>query len=454
MKKYRLSALFLALVLSLSLAVPACAGIVEDMEVAATAVLLADGTTGEVLYEVNAHEKRYPASITKVMTAMLVIEAVDEGRLDLDKVVTVSESAMKGLSADGSNQNIKPGEELTVKDLLYCALVASANEACNILAEVVSGSVEAFVGKMNEEAARLGMEGTHFANPHGLHSDDHYTTAYDIWLMAREAMKHPTFREIVSAVDYYVPETNKHAQRHFYNTNALLTSWRYIGYTYRNAIGIKTGSTPEAGQCLVSAAVKDDKTLYAVVLGAENVKDASGAIVDRQSFSESKRLLEWGFANFERRTILTTTDLQGEVGVTLSQTEHVVAAPAGTLEATLPKDVTAADFTVTPTFFAESVEAPVEKGQVLGTVTVSYKGKEYGTMDLVALNAVERDEWMYRVSRVKAFFGQLWVKVVLIVLAVLVLVFLIRRLFLGGRRRRYGSRTYSGTRRYRGGRRR
>lgn len=453
MKKYRLSALFLALVLSLSLSTPVFAGIVEDMQVAATAVLLADGTTGEVLYEVNAHEKRYPASITKVMTAMLVIEAVDEGRLDLNKVVTVSESAMKGLSADGSNQNIKPGEELTVKDLLYCALVASANEACNILAEEVSGSVEAFVDRMNEEAARLGMEGTHFANPHGLHSDDHYTTAYDIWLMAREAMKHPTFREIVSTVDYYVPETNKHAQRHFYNTNALLTSWRYIGYTYRNAIGIKTGSTPEAGQCLLSAAVKDDKTLYAVVLGAENVKDESGTIVDRQSFSESKRLLEWGFENFERRTILTTTDLQGEVGVTLSQTEHVVAAPAGTLEATLPKDVTAADFTVTPTFFAESVEAPVEKGQVLGTVTVSYQGKEYGTLDLVALNAVERDEWMYRVSRVKAFFGQLWVKVVLIALAVLIVVLLIRGLFLGRRRRRYGSRTYSGGRRYRGGRR-
>ena len=420
---------------------------------AATAVLLADGTTGEVLYEVHAHEKRYPASITKVMTAMLVIEAADEGRLDLNKVVTVSESAMKGLSADGSNQNIKPGEEITVKALLYCAMVASAHEACNILAEEVAGSVEAFVDKMNEEAARLGMEGTHFVNPHGLHNDEHYTTAYDIWLMAREAMKHPTFREIVSTVDYYVPETNKHAQRHFYNTNALLTSWRYIGYTYRNAIGIKTGSTPEAGQCLLSAAVKDDKTLYAVVLGAENVKDAAGTIVDRQSFSESKRLLEWGFESFERRTILTTTDLQGEVGVTLSQTEHVVAAPAGTLEATLPKDVTADDFTVTPTFFAESVEAPVEKGQVLGKVTVSYKGKEYGTLDLVALNAVERDEWMYRVSRVKAFFGQLWVKVVLIVLAVLIVVLLIRGLFLGGRRRRYGSRTYSGGRRYRGGRR-
>ena len=160
MKKYKLLSLFLALILSLSLTTPAFAGIIDDMEVAATAVLLADGDTGEVLYEVNGHEKRYPASITKVMTAMLVIEAIDEGRMSMDQVVTVSDTAMKGLSADGSNQNIKPGEQLTIRDLLYCTLLASANEACNILAEEVAGTVEDFVARMNEEAARLGMEGT------------------------------------------------------------------------------------------------------------------------------------------------------------------------------------------------------------------------------------------------------------------------------------------------------
>lgn len=449
MKKYKLLSLFLALILSLSLTTPAFAGIIDDMEVAATAVLLADGDTGEVLYEVNGHEKRYPASITKVMTAMLVIEAIDEGRMSMDQVVTVSDTAMKGLSADGSNQNIKPGEQLTIRDLLYCTLLASANEACNILAEEVAGTVEDFVARMNEEAARLGMEGTHFANPHGLHTDDHYTTAYDIWLMAREAMTHPTFREIVSTVDYYVPETNKHAQRHFYTTNGLLSNWHYIGYTYKHAIGIKTGSTPEAGQCLVSAAVKEGKTLYAVVLGAENIKDGTGKIVDRQSFSESKRLLEWGFESFEPFTMLTTTDLQGQVAVELSQTEQVVAAPAGSLTATLPKDVTDDDITVTSVFFEESVTAPVEKGQVLGKVTVSYRGKEYGTLDLVALNAVERDEWMYQVSRIKAFFEKTWVRVVILVLAVLIIFLFFRGLFAGHRRSRY--RSYSGGRsRYRG----
>lgn len=450
MKKCRLIALFLTLAVSLSLTAPAFAGIVDEMDIRGTAALLVEGNTGEVLYEKNAREKRYPASITKVMTAMLTIEAIEEGKLAADKVVTVSATAMNGLSSDGSTQNIKTGEQLTVTDLLYCALVASANEACNILAEEVAGSVEQFVALMNEKAGQLGMEGTHFSNPHGLHNDDHYTTAYDIWLMGREAMKHTLFREIVSTVDYTVPETNLHEKRHFYNTNALLTSWRYLGYTYRDAIGIKTGSTPEAGQCLLSAAVKDDRTLYAVVLGAENVTDANGKITDRQSFSESKRLLEWGFENFSRRTILTTTDLQGEVAVTLSKTEQVVAAPGGILEATLPKDVTAEDFIVTPEYFEQSVEAPVEKGQILGKVTVSYNGKEYGTLDLVALNAVERDEWMYRISRIEAFFGQLWVRAVLIAAAVLILVLVFRSLFLGRRRRRY--RNYSASR-YRGGRR-
>jgi len=451
MKKYKILSLFLALLLCVSTAAPAFAGLVDEMEVAATAVLLADGTTGEVLYEVNAHEKRYPASLTKVMTAMLTIEDIEAGRLRMDQVVTVGATALQGLSPDGSHQNIKAGEELTVQDLLYCALVASANDACNVLAEMVSGSVGEFVEHMNRRAKELGMENTKFANSHGFHDDEHYTTAYDIWLMGREAMKHPIFREIVSTVDYYVPQTNKNAQRHFYTTNALLTSWRYLGYTYREAIGIKTGSTPEAGQCLLSAAVRGDKTLYAVVLGAENIADEKGKIVDRQSFSESKRLLQWGFESFERRRILSTTDLQGQVAVTMSKAEQVVAAPAASLEATLPKDAEEKDFTVTPVFFSETVEAPVEKGQVLGQVTVSYRGKEYGTVDLVALNAVERDEWMYRMSRVRAFFEQTWVKIAVVVLAALILLLLIRLLFLAPRRRR--SRSYGGRRSYRGRRR-
>lgn len=448
MKKYKLLSLFLALFLMLPLTTPAGADLIDEMEVAATAAILVEGDTGEVLYEQQAHERRYPASLTKVMTALLVVEAIERGELALDQVVEVSETSLQGLSREGSSQNIRVGELLTVEDLLYCTMLASANDACNVLAEVTGGSVEDFVALMNRRAEELKMTGTWYTNPHGMHEQGHYTTAYDMALLAREAMKHADFRTIAAAVDYYVPETNLHKQRHFYTNNGLLSNWHYIGYTYRYAIGIKTGSTDEAGQCLVSAAVKDGRTLYAVVLGAENVTDAKGKVTDRPHFSESKRLLAWGFENFTRKTLLTTTDLQGQIPVTLSKTEQVVLAPAGELEAMVPKDVTAEDLTVTPVFFAESVEAPVEKGQVLGQVAVQYRDRLYGTLDLVALNDVERDEWMYRFDRLERIVSSIWFKVAVVALVVLLVLVLILRLFLGRRNRRR-SRAYR-ARRYRG----
>lgn len=433
----RMISLLLSAVLLAGLFVPVTARAdTEPMEVAATAAVLVDADYGEVLFDQNAHAQRYPASITKVMTALLTLEAIDRGELTLDTVVTAQASAFSGLSEDGSSQNIKAGEQLTVEQLLYCMLVASANEACNILAETVAGSVDNFVELMNKRAAELGMEGTHFANPHGLHDANHYSTAYDISLMAIEAMKNSTFRKIVSTAEYRVPATNLSEERHFYSTNALLSNWRYIGYTYASAIGIKTGSTPEAGQCLVSAAVENGRTLVAVVLGAETVTKADGT-TDRQSFSESKRLLQWGFQNFSRKTILDSTALLAEVKVTLSdEAGSVVVQPDGKLEATLPNDVTPEDFERNITLFSDSVEAPVEKGQVLGTVTLTYNGKEYGTMNLVATNSVARSDLLYHVARLKAFFGQLWVRLVILVIILLVLFFLVRRLIFGKRRRK------------------
>lgn len=437
------------------LLLPAASLALEPIEVAATAAVLVDADYGELLLDQNAHAKRYPASITKVMTALLTLEAIDRGELSLDTVVTAPEAAFNGLSADGSTQGIKAGEQMTVQQLLDCALIASANEACSILAVTIAGDINSFVARMNTRAAELGMKDTHFANPHGLHSDEHYTTAYDISLMTIEALKHDTFRSIVDMAECRVPATNLSGERHFYNTNALLSNWRYIGYTYSSAIGVKTGSTPEAGQCLVSAAVENGRTLVAVVLGAENVTGADGTI-DRQSFSESKRLLQWGFQNFSRKTLLDSTSLLGEVNVTLSdEASYVVMHPDGTLEATVPNDLNPEDFQRDITLNADSVEAPVEKDQVLGTVTVSYEGKEYGKLNLVAVNSVARSELLYNIARIKAFFGQLWVKIALIALAVLILVLALRRLLFGRgprhRRGQYGSFHKSS---YRGGSRR
>ena len=468
MKKTLLSALLLFSLLVTQLATPAAlaaegdgagtSSTVESMYIQAKAAILVDDDYGEVLYEQNAHEKNYPASITKVMTTLLVLEAVDRGEAALTDIVTVGDEVNLGIGEGGSGVGLQEGEQLSLEDLLYCALTASANEACNALAQYLCGDVATFVERMNQRAAELGMENTHFTNTHGYHDENHYTTAYDIYLMCHEAMQNPTFRTIVSSVGHEVPATNMSEARSLHETNALVSTWRITGYWYQYATGIKTGYTPEAGYCLASSATKGDRHLIAVVLGAENPKNADGS-TNRLQFSESTRLLEMGFNDFSRQTILDETDRDfPEVAVTLSSgADYVTVQPSGALEATLPNDIVMENFERKVDLPAE-VEAPVEAGEKLGTVTLTYDGQEYGTLDLVATASVERSELLYRLDRIQRFFDQLWVKIVLAVLAVLIVFLILRRLILGRSRSRYGggrrSGGYSGGRRYSGRRRR
>lgn len=448
MKKNHAFSFFLALCLLAGLLAPfsvAGASSVDDYHVNGKAAILVDADYGEVLYEQNAHEKMYPASITKVMTGLLIIEALEAGTLTLDQPITAGAEVNDKMIAGASTADIKPGEILPLGDVLRCALIPSANEACNVLAISLSGSIPAFVEKMNERAKDLGCENTHFANPHGLHDDNHYTTAYDISLIAREAMKYPLFREIVSSKSYEVPATNMHDKRILHDTNALISNFNKTGYLYQYATGIKTGYTPEAGYCLASSATKGDRSLVAVVLGCERVPNTTGS-EGFTYFTETKKLLEWGFSNFSRRTILDATDPLLTVNVTLSEeAEKVVAEPSGSIEATLPNDVEPKDFSIVPTsLYPDGMEAPVKKGQVLGKVTVSYGGKDYGTLDLVAVADVERSEFLYRLDQVKRFFSQFWVKLVLLLILLVVLILVIRFLVFGKRRKSGGGRSRSG----------
>ena len=276
MKKSRLLSLLLTLLLALSLVSPFAlaagessgSAILDSMVVDAKAAVLVDPDTDEILYELNAHEKMYPASITKVMTCLLTLEAVDAGKLTLEQTVTAGPAIHTGIGDNASTADIKEGEEIRIIDLLYAALLPSANEACNVMAEAVSGDVASFVELMNQRAAELGMTDTHFANTHGYHDDNHYTTAYDVYLMSKEAMKHETFRTIVASKSYVMPATNLHPEeREIRTTNALISNFRYLGYLYSYATGIKTGSTPEAGYCLAAAATKEDRSLISVVMG-------------------------------------------------------------------------------------------------------------------------------------------------------------------------------------------
>ena len=435
MKKYR----FLPLLLAFALLLPTGVLALEDPKPAATAAILIDGENGDILYQYEAHEKRYPASITKVMTGLLVLEAADRGELALSDVITADSSMNRDLSADGSTQDIKVGEQMTVNDLLHCLLIPSANEAANILAVAVAGDIDSFVAKMNQRAKELGCENTHFSNTHGLHSDDHYTTAYDITLFVREAMLNPTFRAIVSSVSYTVPPTNMHEERVLHDTNALISTFNIRGYYYKYAIGVKTGTTPQAGSCLAAAAEKDGKYLISVILGAKVITQENGERL-RQSFSETTRMFEWGFDNFARQSILDDMTPLREISVTLSsEVSSVALRPEKALEATLPNDVDSAAFTREVKLFAEQVEAPVKAGQILGEVTVKNGDTVYGTIPLVAVQDVERSQLLYRIHQIKLFFSQLWVKILLVAVLLLIVV-LILRFTVFRPRNRYGRR--------------
>lgn len=452
MKKYRFTAFFLSLML---IAGALCTGAsaAEAPNITAGAALLMDAEHDEILYEKNAHQKMYPASLTKVMTALLVLDAIDTAQLTLDQVVTASSTFSEGLSIYGSSQNIKAGEQLTVQDLLYCLLVASANEAGNILAQEVAGSTTAFVELMNQRATELGCEGTHFANAHGLHDDNHYTTAHDMYLIARAAMKNETFRTIVATKRYEIPATNLSDPRVFYSTNALLVTWHYVeSYLYDKAIGIKTGTTDEGGYCLLSAAEDEDTYLICVVLDADIVR-VEGQPADRRQFSESKALLKWGFSNFKRAEVVDTHTPLAQVAVTLSKTDHVLVRPATQLECTLPVDADLSAIHQEISLTSETVEAPVTEGQTLGSLTLTYGDKLLGTVDLVAVSGAERSVFLYRLTQIKVFFSNPIFKLLGILFLGLLIVIVVRVL-LSRPRNRYRSRRGGVRRRNYTGRRR
>ncbi len=387
MKNRRFLSFFFSLVILLTLTAPAYAAKddVGDWEVAAKAALLIDPDTEEILYARSIHERLYPASLTKIMTCLLVLEAIDDGTLSKEDVLTASELAVTSIPPDGSNAGIKVGEELTVESLLYCIMLSSANEGCNILAEAVAGSIDAFVEKMNSKAKSLGCEDTHFVNTNGLPDTDHYTTAWDLYLITKEARTHQDFMPLVGTVYYEVPATNLSNVRKLRTTNNLITNWYTTGYLYKGAEGIKTGSTSAAGYCLVASASRSGRSLLSVVLGAERIKLEDGTVLT-QSFSETIKLYDWGFDSFSRQIILEADELVGEVPVELSQEQNSVKIhPSQEIERLLPNDINpAVDITRTITLDQESVEAPVTKGQVLGKITLSNGDTEYATVDLLA----------------------------------------------------------------------
>lgn len=405
MKKIKFLPLFLLLALALSGIMPMQAQALEQPTTNSDAIIIIDTATGTALYEKNADTKVYPASTTKIMTVLLAVEAVEMGEVSLSDYVTASENSDFDMIEDGSSAGIVPGESLTYESLMYCAMVSSANEACNIIAEHVSGSVSAFVERMNTRAKELGCNNTYFNNTHGLPDTAHYTTARDFSIIAQEAITHPLFMQIANTAKITIPATNKSPERYLSNTNGLINndSISYPGYYYEGAAGIKTGHTDAAGYCLVSTATKNGMTLLCVVMGGKARVTESTTSFD--NFTDSITLYNWAFENWSYRDILKITELVQEVPVKMgSNASSVTVHPQKAVKALMPNDEDISSYepkvTIYSTEDGKELMAPIEAGEILGEITIEKDGVVYGSSQLVASSSVDLSYGKYIAAKI------------------------------------------------------
>ena len=331
------------------------------VEIKAKAAVLMDASTGKVLMKYNENERLYPASVTKIMPLLLVCEAIDEGRISLGDVVTVSGGAS---SKGGSQIWLKEGEQMTVDELLKATAVYSANDACTALGEYIAGSDEAFVNLLNERAAQLGMSNTHFENCTGLDdtTESHLTTALDVAVMSRELLKH----DLITNYTTIWMDSLRNGQTELVNTNKLV---RF----YEGTTGLKTGTTSKAGCCVSASAMRNGTHLIAVVMGSENSSDR---------FETAKAMLNWGFANYTTVTPVIDKNLIPDVGVINGVTEKITPKIPEVTPVLIEKG-REGDITQTVDL-AVDVAAPVENGQVLGTVTFRLGDEEIGVYNLTS----------------------------------------------------------------------
>ena len=352
-------------------------------ETYAPSCLLMEESSGKILYSKNANSVMYPASTTKMMTAILTIE-----NCNLSDIATVSHNAVFSIPNGYSTASLVEGEELTIEQLLNVLLIPSANDAAVVLAEHIAGSVESFSEMMNSKATEIGCKNTHFVNPSGIHDENHYSTAYDLALIGRYAMQLPTFRSIVSKTRYSLPITNKYDKedRIFNTTNDLLKP-NYedspTNYYYKYATGAKTGYTDPAGHCIVATATKDNLSLIAVVLNDDFTEENIS-----QRPIDCKTLFEYGFNNYSIVPIAN----KGEVGHTIniinatSETASLDLLYSEDLSVFVPNGFDVSS--VTPNIkLTQGLFAPISEGTILGTISYDIDGTNY-SCNLIASHTV------------------------------------------------------------------
>ncbi len=343
--------------------------------------VLMDYDTGKILYDKNMDKVLFPASTTKIMTAILAIE-----NGNLDDIVTVDQEAVS--LTQGSHIALEPGEKLTLEQLLYALLVQSANDSAFAIAKHVSGSIEGFVQLMNDKAKEIGAKNTHFVNPNGLHDESHVTTAHDLALIGQYAMNNEVFRKFVNTTKYTIGPTNKKTEaRYLWNTNNLLAGSALINvdgvnvpYKYEGASGIKTGTTGQAGNCLVSFAERDGQRLIAVVLKAQG---------EANLYSDIHKLLNYGFSAFDNAVIVHKNEFVDNIQIEDGKQQYV----AGIMDKdfTYPVAAGSQEKIERKIVLKEDLKAPVKKGEVLGVTEFYLDGENIGKGDIISTLDVEVD---------------------------------------------------------------
>lgn len=349
----------------------------EPPAITAETGIVIDVKTGQVLYDKNMNEQRYPASTTKVITALLALE-----NLDLNQVVTIDAETPY---TEGSRIYLLEGEQVTVEQLLYALLLESANDAAVALGKEMAGTIPAFAEMMNQKAKELGAKNTTFVNPNGLHDPAHVSTAYDLAMIAREAMKNEKFRELVTTYRYIIPATNKQDTRYLYNTNRLIYDEKtkvsangvLRAAKYEGSTGIKTGYTSHAGGCLIAGAVRGDTELISVVMKS----------TDPGRFGDSIALLDYAFDNYKSVMAMQADTILGEIPVNRGSVKKVEVVASKTAYATLPVEASESLIS-TKIKLDETVRAPVAYGQKVGEVEIYEGDSLVQTIDAIAASNI------------------------------------------------------------------
>ncbi len=375
-----------------------------------------DDDSYPVVAEKNQDEKLYPASLTKIVTAILTINNVSS----TSEMVTMSSEAYNVLLGSGAQvAGIEMGDEISVLDLLYLSMVFSACDACEMLAEYVGGTRDNFIAMMNEYASSLGCQNTHFTNPTGLHDDDHYTTVSDMAAITLDALKNETFTKIAYTTEY------EYNGRTYLNTNLMLLPG-YVSYYYKYAQGIKTGSTTEAGYCVITEASKNGYDYLAVVMDAPRIDYNDDGYIEKCSFIDAASLFDWAFNQLKYTTLFEKGELIDEVPVKNGKnadTVQLVTAEAinEIVPASLDKSAVIIEVKDKP----DELSAPIDAGDKICTADIIYGDEVILTMDLVAGEDIELSTFLTVINAVKTFFSYTVVKIIIVAFIILIIIYIL-----------------------------